>query len=251
MRSVKSRVLFEQMKGRGVRVINDDRLPGRHARRAGEGPLRHRRLRRRHRATTRPTRSRWRRSLRLVRQAARARRRQGDQGRLPLVARRPHRPHRPADRATRSARRSPTLAGGFDAQADRPLHRDRPRSRPTSSTKPGASAGLAGRRPTPTGAQIARAAKLLLGDAVAPLRRGVTCSATRLANATKTLEQTIDQTSIDTLLVARSAPEIKQRIAAKVVQGFESFLVEHKDEITALQVLYSRPYKHRLTARRT
>ena len=34
MRSVKSRTYFEQMKGRGVRVIDDTDLPGRHARRA-------------------------------------------------------------------------------------------------------------------------------------------------------------------------------------------------------------------------
>ena len=33
MRSVKSRTYFEQMKGRGVRVIDDTDLPGGHARR--------------------------------------------------------------------------------------------------------------------------------------------------------------------------------------------------------------------------
>ena len=32
-----------------------------------------------------------------------------------------------------------------------------------------------------------------------------------------------------------------------MVQSFEQFIKDHKDEITALQVLYSRPYKHRLT----
>ncbi|HWP00455.1 MAG TPA: type I restriction-modification enzyme R subunit C-terminal domain-containing protein [Methylococcus sp.] len=32
-----------------------------------------------------------------------------------------------------------------------------------------------------------------------------------------------------------------------MVQSFEQFIAEHKDEITALQVLYSKPYKHRLT----
>jgi type I restriction enzyme R subunit len=31
------------------------------------------------------------------------------------------------------------------------------------------------------------------------------------------------------------------------VQSFEKFIEEHKDEITALQVLYSRPHKQRLT----
>ncbi len=35
--------------------------------------------------------------------------------------------------------------------------------------------------------------------------------------------------------------------AKGMVQSFEQFIQEHKDEITALQVLYSKPYKHRLT----
>ena len=34
---------------------------------------------------------------------------------------------------------------------------------------------------------------------------------------------------------------------ARIVQSFEQFIAQHKDEITALQVLYSRPYKQRLT----
>jgi type I restriction enzyme R subunit len=32
-----------------------------------------------------------------------------------------------------------------------------------------------------------------------------------------------------------------------MVHSFEQFIADHKDEITALQVLYSKPYKHRLT----
>ena len=46
MRAVKSRNFFEQMKGRGVRVINSDRPPGGHARRDEQDALRHRGLRR-------------------------------------------------------------------------------------------------------------------------------------------------------------------------------------------------------------
>ena len=59
MRSVKSRNFFEQMKGRGVRVINAGRPAGRHARRHDQGPLRHRRCRRRLRAAIRPIPARW------------------------------------------------------------------------------------------------------------------------------------------------------------------------------------------------
>ena len=32
-----------------------------------------------------------------------------------------------------------------------------------------------------------------------------------------------------------------------MVQSFEQFIKEHKNEITALQILYSRPYRQRLT----
>ncbi|MHB1202435.1 MAG: type I restriction-modification enzyme R subunit C-terminal domain-containing protein [Acidithiobacillus sp.] len=32
-----------------------------------------------------------------------------------------------------------------------------------------------------------------------------------------------------------------------MVQSFEAFIREHKDEITALQLLYSKPYKQRIT----
>jgi type I restriction enzyme R subunit len=35
--------------------------------------------------------------------------------------------------------------------------------------------------------------------------------------------------------------------AKSIVQSFEQFIREHKDEITALQILYSRPYKQRIT----
>jgi type I restriction enzyme R subunit len=35
--------------------------------------------------------------------------------------------------------------------------------------------------------------------------------------------------------------------AANLVKSFEKFIEDNKDEITALQILYSRPYKQRLT----
>jgi type I restriction enzyme R subunit len=38
-----------------------------------------------------------------------------------------------------------------------------------------------------------------------------------------------------------------QEKARSIVESFETFIRENKDEITALQVLYSRPYKQRLT----
>jgi len=59
-------------------------------------------------------------------------------------------------------------------------------------------------------------------------------------------EVVIDIISADEVLDAGFSPEALDR-AKGMVQSFEQFIAEHKDEITALQVLYSRPYKHRLT----
>jgi len=59
-------------------------------------------------------------------------------------------------------------------------------------------------------------------------------------------EVVIDIISADEVLDAGFSPEALDR-ARGMVQSFEQFITEHKDEITALQVLYSRPYKHRLT----
>ncbi|MHB8534575.1 MAG: type I restriction endonuclease subunit R [Sulfuricaulis sp.] len=59
-------------------------------------------------------------------------------------------------------------------------------------------------------------------------------------------EITIDHVSADEVLESGFSPEALDR-AKGLVQSFEQFIKDHKDEITALQVLYSKPYKHRLT----
>ena len=59
-------------------------------------------------------------------------------------------------------------------------------------------------------------------------------------------EITIDPISADEVLETGFSQDALDR-ARGVVQSFERFIAEHKDEITALQVLYSRPYRHRLT----
>ena len=59
-------------------------------------------------------------------------------------------------------------------------------------------------------------------------------------------EVVIDTVSADQVLEAGFSQDALDR-AKDVVQSFERFIAEHKDEITALQVLYGRPYKHRLT----
>ena len=62
----------------------------------------------------------------------------------------------------------------------------------------------------------------------------------------RSYEQTIDTVSKDQLLSAGRDPAARQK-AQSIVQSFEQFIRENKNEITALQILYSRPYRQRLT----
>src|SRR6202035_2836542 len=62
----------------------------------------------------------------------------------------------------------------------------------------------------------------------------------------KSYEQTIDETSADEVIFAGASPEGREK-AAELVTSFSEYIEEHKDDIRALQVLYSRPYRERLT----
>jgi type I restriction enzyme R subunit len=59
-------------------------------------------------------------------------------------------------------------------------------------------------------------------------------------------ELTIDHVSQDQVLEASFSQAARDR-AKGLVQSFEKFIADHKDEITALQILYAKPYKQRLT----
>jgi type I restriction enzyme R subunit len=59
-------------------------------------------------------------------------------------------------------------------------------------------------------------------------------------------ELTIDHVSQDQVMEAGFSQAALDR-ARGLVQSFEQFIADHKDEITALQILYSQPYKQRLT----
>ncbi len=59
-------------------------------------------------------------------------------------------------------------------------------------------------------------------------------------------EVVIDSVSADEVLETGFSSDALDR-ARGLVHSFEQFIAEHKDEITALQVLYSKPYKQRLT----
>lgn len=66
-----------------------------------------------------------------------------------------------------------------------------------------------------------------------------------IVEARKDLNQMVDAVSRDELLEAGASPEAKDRARA-LVQDFESFLAENQDEIEALQFFYSVEYRHRL-----
>ena len=66
-----------------------------------------------------------------------------------------------------------------------------------------------------------------------------------ISDVKKSLEQTIDELTKDEVTHAAFSDEAKQRATA-LIGSFEEFLAKNKDEISALQVLYSRPYAARL-----
>ncbi|MDH5194525.1 MAG: DEAD/DEAH box helicase family protein [Nitrospira sp.] len=66
-----------------------------------------------------------------------------------------------------------------------------------------------------------------------------------LVEIKKKNELTIDHVSQDQVIEAGFSADALAR-ARTIVQSFEQFITQHKDEITALQVLYSKPYKQRL-----
>jgi type I restriction enzyme R subunit len=93
--------------------------------------------------------------------------------------------------------------------------------------------------------EIAIATRQLLNAAVAPLATNPELRA-RLVEMRRQQEQMIDATSADELIEAGFSQDATDR-ARETVESFERFIDENKDEITALQILYSRPRSRRLT----
>jgi type I restriction enzyme R subunit len=96
----------------------------------------------------------------------------------------------------------------------------------------------------PTEAQVKSAAEALLGQAVHPL---ATRPALRilLDELKRKFEQIIDEVSQDTLLVAGHSEEAREKARA-LVASFEQWIAEHRDELDALQFFYAQPYGQRL-----
>jgi type I restriction enzyme R subunit len=94
-------------------------------------------------------------------------------------------------------------------------------------------------------ASVVGVASTLLSEALKPL-----ASNPELRNAIvdlrKSYEQAIDEISIDELKFVGYSEDAREKAAA-LVSSFTEYLEEHRDDIRALQVLYSRPYRERLT----
>jgi type I restriction enzyme R subunit len=95
----------------------------------------------------------------------------------------------------------------------------------------------------PNKEQIRQAKKNLIQEAVKPLFNPDLRNL--LVEFHKKTEQTIDHISQDRVIEAGFSADALEK-AKGVVESFEKFIQDHKDEITALQVLYSRPFKARL-----
>jgi len=95
-------------------------------------------------------------------------------------------------------------------------------------------------RPTP--AQIGEASAQLLAEACAPFDKP------RLRNALveikSRIEQTIDVVSQDAVIMAGFDTQAAEK-ARTIVDTFGRFIEENRDELTALQIIYDKPYGRR------
>lgn len=97
----------------------------------------------------------------------------------------------------------------------------------------------------PTETQVKKVAETMLKRATESLATNPKFR-TMLVDLKRELEQVIDEVSEDELLEAGASPEAKER-AQSLVADFERFIQEHKDEIDALQFFYAQPYSKRLS----
>ncbi len=89
---------------------------------------------------------------------------------------------------------------------------------------------------------VADARRQMLEDAALPFAANPDLRQ-RLVDIHRSYEQTIDTVSADSLIEAGFSDDQ----ANATVQSFQEFIEENRDEITALQVLYERPYRQRLS----
>ena len=94
----------------------------------------------------------------------------------------------------------------------------------------------------PPESAVAEARRQLLEDAAKPFAENPDLRQ-RLVDIHRSYEQTIDTVSDDSLIEAG----FSDSQAKAIVWSFREYIEEHRDEITALQALYERPYRQRLS----
>ena len=94
-------------------------------------------------------------------------------------------------------------------------------------------------------AAVATTASAMLTQALEPLATNPDLR-NAILDVRRSYEQTIDEVSKDQVLFAGHSVEAREKASA-LVTSFREYIEQHKDDIRALQVLYSRPHKERLT----
>jgi type I restriction enzyme R subunit len=100
-------------------------------------------------------------------------------------------------------------------------------------------------RPADDQAAVAVTATAMLTQALEPLAINPDLR-NAILEVRKSYEQTIDEVSKDRVIFAGPSEQAREKAAA-MISSFQEYIEENKDEIRALQVLYSRPHKERLT----
>ncbi len=94
-------------------------------------------------------------------------------------------------------------------------------------------------------AAVAATASTMIAKALEPLATNPDLRSAIL-DVRHSYEQTIDEVSKDEVIFAGHSAEGREKAAA-MISSFREYIEEHKDDIRALQILYSRAYKERLT----
>ena len=97
----------------------------------------------------------------------------------------------------------------------------------------------------PTPEQVAATAKRLIEEAVQPIAGNAELRQ-KLIDVRRSYEQLMDTATKDKVISGEFSREAADR-AREQTQSFRQFIEDNKDEITALQVLYSQPYGGGLT----
>jgi type I restriction enzyme R subunit len=103
-------------------------------------------------------------------------------------------------------------------------------------------AGVEAHEVSPEALEQARA--VLIAEACSPFDKPEVRDT--LVRVKQESEQTIDLTTIDTVIERGFDAAAKDK-AESLIKSFRDYVAEHQSEIDALEILYSRPYKQRLT----